>query len=395
MTTEDPLLQIRALGDLLERGLITRDEYDEKKRDLLALVGKLNSVTPPPIAGSAPSPPQPPRPEQPCREQPPSGLVIRLPEIPLEAPRPASPAPPPTTEQNAAADTDILPPWYQPDAEDDPDYWREKARTQLQNLKQLRQQYQIVHRRSRGRRLQVWYFQRLLDMRSSLPKVMLAAGPFLCTAVLLGAGIVAAFALTANWWLVGLVGLVAGLTGFGLGLHALLVPTDAELREEMEMLAVKLHQRERFAQRIEMASETYEQTKRTLAAMTGGRNVSKSPAQQQREAEQFDQFVEGVLKNLGYTVEVPATRVDGADFVAIQSGERIAVATCGYASSLIGRDVIHRAHAAIAPLSCRRCAVITDGNFSSSARILAEKASCILIDGSRFRDLARGRITLG
>jgi restriction system protein len=108
----------------------------------------------------------------------------------------------------------------------------------------------------------------------------------------------------------------------------------------------------------------------------------------------FEDFLQAVFENLGYHVDRTKTTGDqGADLILTRDGVKIAVQAKGYADS-VGNGAVQEALAGMGFYMCQHCAVITTSMFTSSARELAGRINCTLIDGNQIPDLIRGKINV-
>ena len=95
---------------------------------------------------------------------------------------------------------------------------------------------------------------------------------------------------------------------------------------------------------------------------------------------EFEQFLEEVFQALGYQVETTKVTGDqGVDLIVSGKGRRIAIQVKGYYSS-VSNSAIQEAHTGMVYYGCQACAVITNSRFTGSAKDLAAKVGCILID---------------
>jgi hypothetical protein len=109
----------------------------------------------------------------------------------------------------------------------------------------------------------------------------------------------------------------------------------------------------------------------------------------------FEQFLADVFRENGYEVEATGGRGDqGVDLIVTRNGVRVAVQAKGYVGHPVGNDAVQQAHAGCTFHKCDRAAVVTNGKFTTAARMLAERVGCRLIDGEMMGDLIEGRIAL-
>ncbi len=106
----------------------------------------------------------------------------------------------------------------------------------------------------------------------------------------------------------------------------------------------------------------------------------------------FEDFLGDVFRSLGYGVKTTKGSGDqGADLIVTKADRRIAVQAKGYGKP-VGNRAVQEAMAGRAYYGCSECAAITNSTFTPSAVALAERAGCLLIDGSRIPALIRGEI---
>jgi hypothetical protein len=109
---------------------------------------------------------------------------------------------------------------------------------------------------------------------------------------------------------------------------------------------------------------------------------------------EFEDFLRRVFESLGYKVQMTKGSGDqGLDLILTGKGRRIGVQAKGY-SDTVGNSAIQEANAGMGFYDCECCIAITNSTFSRSAKELADKIGCLLIDGTRLPDLIAGKITL-
>ena len=102
-----------------------------------------------------------------------------------------------------------------------------------------------------------------------------------------------------------------------------------------------------------------------------------------------------LFEERGYSVEATGKAGDqGVDLIVAIGDLRIAVQAKGYPASTVGNDAVQQSFAGMAFYSCQRCAVVTNSRFTSSARELAVRVGCTLIDGSQIENLIDGQLKL-
>lgn len=106
----------------------------------------------------------------------------------------------------------------------------------------------------------------------------------------------------------------------------------------------------------------------------------------------FENFLAEVFRALGYEVELTKASGDqGVDLLLTGKGRRVAVQAKGYSNS-VGNDAVQAVFAGKRFYGCHDCVVITNSTFTNSARELATKVSCRLIDSTAIPALIAGDI---
>jgi restriction system protein len=109
----------------------------------------------------------------------------------------------------------------------------------------------------------------------------------------------------------------------------------------------------------------------------------------------FENFLASVFQELGYEVRTTGvTGNQGADLIVSKHGRKVAIQAKGYPRSTVGNEAVQEADTGMISANCQAAAVITNSDFTSSARELAAKVGCRLVAGHQMRDLIEGRITL-
>ena len=109
----------------------------------------------------------------------------------------------------------------------------------------------------------------------------------------------------------------------------------------------------------------------------------------------FEAFLAEVFQERGYGVETTAKTGDqGVDLIISRQGTRVAVQAKGYVGHPVGNGAVQEVHAGKVFHGCQMAALVTNSRFTDSARELAERVHCVLIDGSQIPDLVEGRIVL-
>ena len=154
--------------------------------------------------------------------------------------------------------------------------------------------------------------------------------------------------------------------------------------EQLTAEAAELHQKLTAAQaeyqRLAMAFESRLQWLRTCQweGMTGAN---------------FENFLTKVFEERGYFVERTGRVGDqGVDLIVSRDGSRVAIQAKGYPGSPVGNAAVQQVHAGMSFYRCQAAAVVTNSQFTPSARALAERIGCKLIDAKQIPDLIEGRI---
>ena len=108
----------------------------------------------------------------------------------------------------------------------------------------------------------------------------------------------------------------------------------------------------------------------------------------------FESFLQEVFEMLGYAVQTTKASGDqGIDLILTGKGRRIGVQAKGYADS-VGNHSVMEAHAGKHFYHCDSCIVITNSDFTRTARELAREIGCMIIAGSDIPNLINGNICL-
>jgi hypothetical protein len=107
----------------------------------------------------------------------------------------------------------------------------------------------------------------------------------------------------------------------------------------------------------------------------------------------FENFLAQVFEEHGYLVERTGRTGDqGVDLIVARGGRRVAIQAKGHVGTTVGNDAVQQVHAGMSFYRCGASAVITNSRYTASARALAERIGCVLIDGAQILDLIEGRI---
>lgn len=200
----------------------------------------------------------------------------------------------------------------------------------------------------------------------------------LVTAAILGAAIPAAFMLPLLF-----------LSSDGL-LEKVILTSEEEsgrLDRELQQSETRLYAAESA---FEAADREYQRLERELGSR---REDLASRDWRSLRGIAFEGFLKDVFEELGFQVETTKTSGDqGVDLIAVRGHTRIAVQAKGYSES-VGNRAVQEAHTGMAYYRCSQCAVVTNSAFTTSARELAGRIGCRLIDGSQIIDLINDRIS--
>jgi len=106
---------------------------------------------------------------------------------------------------------------------------------------------------------------------------------------------------------------------------------------------------------------------------------------------EFEWYLKAVFESHGYQVETTkATGDQGVDLIVSGNDCRYAVQVKGCANK-VGNSAVQEVFAGMKYYDCDECVVITNNRFTTSARHLAERVSCILIDRHDIQDLIAER----
>lgn len=115
----------------------------------------------------------------------------------------------------------------------------------------------------------------------------------------------------------------------------------------------------------------------------------KAAELKQLSGTEFEQYLEGLFKQLGYDVELtPASGDYGADLLLCKDGQRIAVQAKCYKGS-VGISAVQEALSGMAYYGCQSAWVVTTGNYTGQAIRLAKQSQVKLIDSTEIGKLIR------
>jgi len=106
----------------------------------------------------------------------------------------------------------------------------------------------------------------------------------------------------------------------------------------------------------------------------------------------FERHLEKMFEVLGYddVERTKATGDQGVDLIVTDGFQRIAIQAKLYSSN-VGNDAVQQVVAGMVFYNCNRCVVITNSQFTISAKELARVNGCKLIDGSRLKCIILGK----
>jgi hypothetical protein len=108
----------------------------------------------------------------------------------------------------------------------------------------------------------------------------------------------------------------------------------------------------------------------------------------------FESFLAQVFQEHGYIVEKIGRAGDqGVDLIVARDGSRVAIQAKGCVGTTVGNDAVQQVYAGMSFHRCNAAAVVTNSRYTPSARALAQRIGCRLIDGSEIPDLIEGRIS--
>lgn len=267
-------------------------------------------------------------------------------------------------------------------------------------------QVELARRERRARQLasRLAWLKRFQSGRQALDHSLGRIGGF-CLAVTLGAVMpIVLFSLFSlspfGYFVVAVLGmLVAGTLYLPFSYY----PDDVRLGTLIPPLAEKIADANRLRdqlaaeeashrQTLSAAEEEYQRLKRAAESRL---HWLRTCQWQQMTGRNFVNFLTQVFEEHGYTVEPTGKKGQaGIDLVVARDGTRVAVQARGAQNQIVDNRVVEQTHAGKAMYRCQRAALVTNAQFMPSARQLAERLGCKLIDGSQIPDLIEGRITV-
>lgn len=183
----------------------------------------------------------------------------------------------------------------------------------------------------------------------------------------------------------------------------LFVPSDEKLALSVRRWSQKLDDltltREKVDRKLEQSLRSLQAAEAPYLRLLDeyNRNVNPRSGNHWKEMRgiEFEDFLADVFVKLGYKVETTKTTGDqGADLLVSKKGRKIAIQAKGYPNSTVGNKAVQEAHAGKSFYQCQAAAVITNSTYTTSARKLAAKIDCILIDRSQIPDIIKGRLQI-
>lgn len=370
MAGEGSAERIEALADLRSRGLISAEEFAREKAALLAKIGAAADEPrrPPPLPPSAAGPP-----------------------VAADATRDWKTLP-------RLSDAQLVEQLRPKDVEPWAALWRAR-RAEAEELAE-----EAKGMNARRRRVAWWsgYLAVALQLRAATPPFWAKAAPPLAAWLFGALGVVVAVTLGLGFWAGAALALLSALAGLALAAHWWIAPADDALADrktqlEAERQALRDQLRVLDERRAAAERETAEldQTCGRLRRILEGRQYQLAHTEWRLlRGVAFENFLEEVFRHLGYGVETTKTTGDqGVDLIVSTAHRRVAVQVKGYANS-VGNAAVQQARAGMAFYQCQAAAVVTNSGFTDSARQLAQRIGCRLIDGEMISDLIAGRISL-
>ncbi len=362
----DPLQQLKTLADLRDSGVITNEEFNVKKAELLNMVGAEAGLDRSfPDARSSVS-----------------AEIVETQTNPLDLE-----SCPSGELVGKVGPTDV-------------EFWRTRSESFAARAADAKSRLKDCQRDLKRTKRAISYWLLLLQIRGRFLPIWRFGSVIISTWLggMIGVAVSVAFKPGLGLALA-LIGVLA-FFGFSVAYHLLYYPDTRqvrfrfdELKEQQTPLESELERLEREYKREHTAHqnavevygrmrEAYGSTTHKLLS-TDWRSLRGVP---------LEEFLQRVFENAGYLVELTKASGDqGVDLLLTRSNERIAVQVKGYVSS-VGNAAVQQAHAGMSFYRCTKCAVITNSEFTSSARELASRVGCTLIEGSQIEALILGQI---
>jgi hypothetical protein len=372
MAGESSAERIEALADLRSRGLISAEEFAREKAALLASIGAAEPADgprrPPPLPPSETGPP-----------------------VAASATRDWKALP-------RLSDAELVEQLRPKDVEPWAALWRAR-RAEADELAG-----EAKRAGARRRRVEWWagYLALALQLRAATPPFWAKAAPPMAAWLFGALGIIVAVTLGLGFWIGAALALLSAVAGLVLAAHLWIAPADdalagrkAQLEAERQALRDQLRALDERRAAAEREAAELDQTCGRLRRILEGRQYQLAHTEWRLlRGVAFENFLEEVFRHLGYGVETTKTTGDqGVDLIVSTAHRRVAVQVKGHADS-VGNAAVQQAHAGMAFYQCQASAVVTNSGFTGSARQLAERIGCRLIDGEMIPDLIVGRISL-
>jgi hypothetical protein len=280
----------------------------------------------------------------------------------------------------------------------------DRAATVGEKLLRAKTECSALRRRIRNIRLLTTYLRLARSLRKVADKTLLRPGVVLVGATLLW-GLAVVVGVPLIWSFLPFFAAGAGMA------VALYVPRDSKIAELIAALPTESIERIAALENVQSIVSTLEIERRELGDMLRGYNeaLEQAAIRESRRfrlqallqmnwkalrSREFEQFLELVFRELGYVVETTRVTGDqGVDLIVAFKGRRIAIQVKGYFNS-VSNSAVQEAYAGKGYYNCHGCAVITNSRFTSSARDLAAKVGCVLIDELLLPKLVLGHIDL-
>ncbi|MEX0679687.1 MAG: restriction endonuclease [Pirellulales bacterium] len=265
---------------------------------------------------------------------------------------------------------------------------------------------ELARRRRRRNRLAVRlaWLARFQAGRQALDHTVGRGGGFFLAVTIGAAAFVVLFSLFSlsafGYFFVAVMGLLAAGAAY---IPFSYYPDDAKLALAIQGLteklaeAGKLHDQlagEEGKHRAKLAAAE-EEYGRVQAALASRLHWLRTCQWKQMTSRNFVNFLKQVFEEHGYTVEPTGKKGQaGIDLVITRDGTRVAVQAKGSPKEPVDSKVVEQTHAGKITYRCQLAAVITNAQFAPSARQLAERTGCKLIDSSQIADLIEGRMVV-
>ncbi len=262
-------------------------------------------------------------------------------------------------------------------------------------------------RREKARRrtaLKLAWAERFQRGRAKLDETVgRAGGFFVCQALGAAAAmlLVSIFSPSAfTYFAAAVLGLAAAGTAY---LPFSFVPDDAQLGRLIPRLRESAA--EAACQHDVLAAETAGQRQKLAKAEAEYNRVKsaldsrmawlRSCQWQEMNRANFVNFLKLVFEEHGYQIEPTGKKGQvGIDLVVVRDQARVAVVVTGAQMGTVEKRIVEQADAGKKWYRCGTAAVIANTQFLPSARQLAERTGCTLIDANQIPDLIEGRISI-